>query len=239
MTASIWTAIVADTSGVVALALVVAAMAAASDASLLFKLHPVLNALAFGLFMAKTITVYYGPLIPCWESGSGSRASRRSLHRWLSISACVCAAGALFAIISNKIVQGKSLLPRSVHGWCGLVVLALVCVQSFVGAVKFASAEARGAPMYQWHGYSGQIVHALGTAVLVLGIALMMGWESAWTVAIGSAAMINVLMANLHLYWGRETKHDHNEASKESDDDDDGDEGANEDTGMLNNPEAV
>jgi hypothetical protein len=211
--------VAADVCGLAALTITVAAMTVATDASVLFKLHPILNAVAFAFLMGKAMTAYYGHALPCWEAGSVSRASRRRLHRLLSVAAFVCAAGALVAIISSKVAQNKSIIPRSVHGWCGIIVFKMVCLQAWVGATKFAAADAGSAPVHKWHGLAGQIIHGLGMAVLVLGVALMLGWYSGWTVAVAIASAASVLLVNLHLQIGRSVKDDrHDEVVKKSDD---------------------
>ncbi|KAJ1622344.1 hypothetical protein T492DRAFT_846371 [Pavlovales sp. CCMP2436] len=96
----------------------------------LFAWHPILMSAAFLGAMGSGVLAYVGAL--------EEKKANRERHRALQITAAVLALGGLAAILANKVVHGKSVLPMTPHAWFGTLTLVMVTGQSGVGLSKYS-----------------------------------------------------------------------------------------------------
>lgn len=180
-----------------AAAIVSVATAFEKSSLVVFLLHPIAAAAAFGSCMMWGVGAYYG------SAASVPRVERRAIHRGVNIAAAALLVIATVAIFSSKLVQGKSLVPRSVHGWAGLAVLGVVGVQVWSGLRKAWGIEQGAGRRHTWHGNLGVVGLAGGMAVMVLGAVLMRGGLDAMSGTAAAMAAGAVAASVLGLRWGR------------------------------------
>jgi len=177
----------------------VAAIVAGCSASppLIFYLHPIAGAAAFGACMTLAVGSYYG------SPPSMSRGQRREWHKTLNIAAFVLVVIAAIGILGSKIAQAKSPVPHSIHGWLGICVVAGVGVQAWSGWAKHAAATAGAGKVHAWHGQLGEAVLGAGLLNMALGAALMFGWGSGWVIACAVLSAVSFACTEAALYAGR------------------------------------
>ncbi|KAA0164953.1 hypothetical protein FNF27_07735 [Cafeteria roenbergensis] len=179
-------------------AILCVATAIQKSSFIVFLLHPIAASAAFGGCMMWGVGAYYG------SAASVPRVDRRSVHRRLNVAAAALLLVSAAAIVSNKVVQGKSLVPRSFHGWAGLAVLAAVGVQVWSGLNKARALAAGAGRRHPWHGNLGVAVLVGGMTVMVLGAVLMRGALDLVSGAAAALAAGAVAAAVLSLWWGRQ-----------------------------------
>ena len=83
----------------------------------------------------------------------------RNRHRALMALAIVLLLRGFVAILMHKSEKGHSVVPESLHGGLGLIVVLISAAQGAVGAAKHSRFQRNQGKSYTWHGNAGQIVY--------------------------------------------------------------------------------
>ncbi|CAM9314487.1 unnamed protein product [Pylaiella littoralis] len=145
----------------------------------LFGLHATCMSLAFMVLMPEGVVAYRNHLLLDSLSpimSNGIKAKKRTIHLTLQVLASIFAALGLCFIVANKMYQGKSVLPHTLHGVLGTITLLAMVMQVVVGRLKHVSftsgvVDARNkGKKYRWHGKMGLLLYDLATTSFVLGL---------------------------------------------------------------------
>jgi hypothetical protein len=143
-------------------------------ALVLFSFHPILMSVGCLVFIAQAIVAQsnttlvdvLGPLMQ-----HGKKAKVRAIHQNLNtIGAFFLLVGLVF-MFANKYIQGKSLIPQTLHALLGWVSLLLVCAQGYFGMKKMEKiADTRSPKIHTFHGDMGLLTWDLLCLTVVLGM---------------------------------------------------------------------
>ena len=78
----------------------------------------------------------------------------------------------LVAILSNKLTRHKSIIPDSIHGILGTIVIICILIQSFSGFIKLSLLENKfnSKRSMTWHGDFGYAILDFAFLALLFGI---------------------------------------------------------------------
>jgi len=134
----------------------------------LFTYHPVLMITAFLFLMTQGIVAYktdYG--IKFLED----RAAKRNFHRGVQIAALLLALSGSAVIVTTKMIEKESLVPKSLHSLFGASTLLLVVMQAIFGWLKYIKLTNDGIRVWKFHISFGVPLYILGIVTLNLGAA--------------------------------------------------------------------
>lgn len=141
-----------------------------NDTSRIFNWHPILNTLAFAVFMAEALLAYRAPL-----AGSLDRPAQKFLHAVLHSCSLISLILAVTAAIKSHTLKRPTPTPNfySAHSWLGLATICLAVIQYFVGfgAYLFPKLTTRQrADLSPIHIFLGRAVFGLGLTTMAVGI---------------------------------------------------------------------
>jgi len=143
-------------------------------ALVLFSFHPILMSVGCLVFIAQAIVAQsnttlvdlLGPLMQ-----HSKKTKIRAIHQNLNmIGAFFLFIGLLF-MFANKFIQGKSIVPQTIHAVFGWVSLILVSAQGYFGMKKMETiADPRSPKAYKFHGDLGLLTWDLLCLAVILGM---------------------------------------------------------------------
>eukprot|EP00038_Savillea_parva_P011077 m.194916 g.194916 ORF g.194916 m.194916 type:complete len:387 (+) comp19339_c0_seq1:442-1602(+) len=130
----------------------------------IFTMHLVMMLLCWW-FMSEGLMIYRAG-----EIGTGASVETlRSRHRGLMTFSGIFLLCGLVAILAHKNEHGKSMVPSSLHAWCGWLAAVGTAAQAWIGAAKYVRFQRNQGKSYTWHGNAGQGLYSLVVVTLVLG----------------------------------------------------------------------
>ncbi len=115
---------------------------------------------------------------------NGVKAKKRMIHvTFQTLGGCFILLGMVF-VVANKIVQGESVIPHTVHSIFGNLALVGVLIQVIVGRMKTTHSTKR---RYSWHGKLGLLTYDVGMLSMITGLL-------SWTVTVTSIVLAFLLV---------------------------------------------
>lgn len=101
----------------------------------------------------------------------------RVIHRTINIVGSFFIFLGYFFILSDKFEEGESLLPKSIHGCLGYIVLILIIVQSVSGLDKLEVFRQYNTKVKRWHNELGLFTWDVICVTIILGCLLLFGFS--------------------------------------------------------------
>lgn len=151
----------------------------------IFSFHPIFMSVAFALCLPEGLMVYRNKVLFDILSpimAHGSRTKIRTIHLTLQMVAGACIALGFLFVVANKAAHRRWLLPRTWHGFLGLLIMLLVGVQIAVGRLKLnlltqgvVDSRSSSSRQYEWHGLLGRLIFDVSVVGLVSGVFTWVG----------------------------------------------------------------
>lgn len=147
-----------------------------------------LNLVAFHILLMSTGSfILLGESIAVFRNGflvesfapimqHSKKVKVRSIHQSMSMTGGIFIFLGYIFIISNKIEEGDSIFPTSIHGIFGTFVILLAIVQSYAGFEKLSIFRRYNTKIYRWHNDLGLFIWDLLGVTAALGCLLNFSW---------------------------------------------------------------
>lgn len=155
----------------------------------LFSVHPIMMSISCSGMLLGIAVYRIGGI-------TTSKSTLRFRHLLLMTSAVICALLGITAIVTNKVIHGKTVVPSSTHSMLGLLAILLVLLQGVFGVLKYYQLQ-YGNSVHSWHGRSGPVFVVIFIAAAASGVyESAIGPEASTILAIISSVLIvSVLLA--------------------------------------------
>ena len=101
----------------------------------------------------------------------------RSIHQSMSMTGGIFIFLGYLFVIANKIEDGHSIFPTSIHGIFGTIVILLTIVQAYAGFEKLSIFRRYNTKIYRWHNDLGLLIWDLLGSTAALGCLLNFSWS--------------------------------------------------------------
>lgn len=171
-------------------------------------MHPVLMSLGAFLFLGEGLVCYRNKFLMDSFSpimAKGKRTKNRALHHGLqSFTLVFLLLGLLFIWASEIKLQG-SVLPRTVHSFCGYVTILAVLTQAGQGMRKLFEIENKSSRQIKsvgiWHADFGLLIWDFICFTIILGAGLFLGIANASLYVV--VCIVGVTWVSLHMQMRR------------------------------------
>lgn len=154
--------------GAAALAALTIVITALDKGLILFAWHPWCMVVGCCLmFVAGVLVMVSGPVT---QGARRARFTARSLHVKLNVAGCVLVALGLAAILSHRFRAGKTLIPKTLHGWAGAGFCLVLVLQGLGGWRKLVALEQLGVRSLPLHSDLGTLIAEAGLIVCAMGL---------------------------------------------------------------------
>lgn len=182
----------------------------------LFSLHPVCMILGSLICMAEGIVSYRNNMILSSFApimAGSKRHKRYALHRTLHIMGFAFILLGFLFILSNKVRNGFTVLPHTLHAFFGLAAILLAIFQGVVGSKKLETLVNTQTKTLRFHGGMGLLNWDVICISILLGF---MEFLSLSVPLIYLVAVLIVLISWFNVHVQMRSKHDSHDRDKSS-----------------------
>lgn len=174
----------------------------------LFSLHPTFMIIGGVVFLGNGIVCFQDKGLYLWLSPIMSNSKKNKLlqiHKVLQVLGSAFLFLGIMFILCNKVKNGYSAIPGTLHAWFGLLTMHLLVIQIIIGYRKNKEFTRTLSKVYQWHGDMGVLYWDTFCITMLSGFMEYMSISEEFWMLVSCVLCIGILWLNILVHMKRHT----------------------------------